>query len=122
MQQVDNYGLKNASWKFKLSATAWVLFSLGLIAWSWFISLTVVSWYSTGISKHTMLGAELLNLAWTKFRIFLFLFVLQTIATLRLWFVGKNLLKKSSLRRRARTVLQWIGFLVMILNMFVWLT
>ena len=59
MRTYDNYSLKNASLKFKILTTFWLAFSFALIAWSWFISLTVVNWYSSGLMKHWMLGPEL---------------------------------------------------------------
>src|SRR5438874_5166980 len=122
MRTYDNYSLKNASLKFKILTTFWLAFSFALIAWSWFISLTVVNWYSSGLMKHWMLGPELLDLAWTKTKIFAFLFGLQTVAFVALWLTGRKLLRRSALRRRMKAVLSKGATACMVINILTWMT
>src|SRR4051812_27930369 len=122
MKHTDVYALKNGSWKFKLGTTTWLLFSLALIAWNWFISLTVIRWYSTGMPRDFILGDELSDLAWTKPGIYLTLFAFQVIAYVGLWHVSRLLLRRSTLRQRIRTALSRAASMLALINLIVWVT
>ncbi len=122
MRTKDNYSLKNASWKFKAGTTFWLALSIAVLIWSWFISYTVIDWYSTTLRHHRMLGEELFELAWTKIGIFGSLFALQAVSYIGLLIVSKKLLRRSTLRRRIRKATAFMATTLVVLNLLAWLT
>jgi NADH dehydrogenase len=121
MHRQDNHALKNASLKFKVATTFWLLLSIALMLWSWFISYTVIEWYSDPMRRDLMLGKELEKLAWTNANEFAVLFFLQAVAYIGLLIVSKKLLRRSALRRRTKKAMSFAANILVALNLFAWL-
>lgn len=122
MRTFDNYSLKNASLKFKTATTLWLFLGFALIAWIWFISLSIVDWYHYELTGPNRFGTGLVDLFWSKFPLFVTLMGLQLLAYAVLWFVSKRLMQRSALRRRVKKAISILSSLLVFLNLTAWLT
>ena len=120
-QRPDHYSLRNASLAFKILSTASVLASTALLAWSWYVSLTVLKTHRPS-NLCVLLGDDLWALAHYKTHLFALIFFFQASAYAGLFLISRELFQRTSLRRRMKKLLQSLTTFLTVLNQLVWFT
>ncbi len=121
MRKNDSYSLKNASLGFKWFATAAIVFSIVLLAWTWYVSLSVLK-FNRPSDMCRFLGDDLWALAQYKKGLFSVLIFFQAVAYGGLYVTSRVLFGRSALRRRMKKLLQAITTGLVILDQLVWFT
>lgn len=121
MSPVDRYRIKNAPLTLKLAATAGVVFSVLVLALTWYNSLSVLRFHRPS-EMCRQLGDDLWALAHYKIGVFAVLLVFQAFAYSALFVLSWVLLQKSTLRRRMKAFLQVCGTTLFIANQIIWFT
>src|SRR5438132_8521304 len=119
LRKTDSYSLKNASLGFKLAATAAILASVALLAWSWYVSLSVLK-FNRPSDMCRLLGDDLWALAHYKKGLFSVLIFFQAVAYGVLYITSRVLFARTSLRRRMKHLLQASATTLVILDQLVW--
>src|ERR1700682_5571521 len=101
MRKTESYSLKNASLGFKVAATVAILASIALLAWSWYISLSVLK-FNRPSEMCRRLGDDLWALAHFKTPLFVLLLFFQAVAYGGLFITSRVLFQRTSLRRRMK--------------------
>jgi NADH dehydrogenase len=118
-RRMDSYSLKNAALSFKLLATGGMLGSAALLAWSWYVSLSVLT-FNRPSDMCLLLGDDLWALAHNKAGLFWTLVFFQAVAYAGMYFTSKMLFKRSALRRRMKTFLVAVTTFLVVLDQVVW--
>jgi len=121
MQKTDTYSLKNALVSFKLLSTAAILFSIALLGWSWYVSLSVLK-FNRPSDMCVLLGDDLWALAHYKSGLFGLLIFFQIVAYGGLYLTSRVLFARTSLRRRMKNLIQAVATTLLVLNLLVWCT
>jgi len=121
MRKVENYSLKNASVEFKLLSTAGIFFSIALLAWSWYTSLSVLK-FNRPSEMCRLLGDDLWALAHYKTNLFLMLLFFQACAYAGLFLTSRVLFQHTSLRRRMKALLLAVTAGLTLLDQLIWWT
>ncbi len=121
MRKTENYSLKNASLGFKLFATAAILFSVALLGWTWYVSLSVIN-FNRPSDMCRLLGDSLWALSQYKKGLFWVLVFFQAVAYGGLYVTSRVLFAKTSLRRRMKKLLQASATTLVLLDQLVWFT
>jgi len=119
MRKTDSYYLKNASLRFKLFSTAVIFFSIALLAWSWYISLTVLKFHRPS-NMCVLLGDDLWALAHYKSGLYGMLFFFQAVAYGGIFVTSRVLFQRTSLRRRMKKLLLLAAMLLVVLDQLIW--
>jgi NADH dehydrogenase len=118
---VDSYSLKNASWNFKLLSTAGILGSVGLLTWSWTISLGVLK-FNRPSEMCRLFGDDLWALARYQPGLFAMIFFFQAIAYSGIYLISRRLFQRTALRRRMKSLLLAMATGLVFLDQWVWAT
>src|SRR5438132_3367951 len=121
LRKTDSYSLKNASLGFKLAATAAILASVALLAWSWYVSLSVLK-FNRPSEMCRLLGDDLWALAHYKKGLFAVLLFFQCIAYGGLYLTSRVLFARTALRRRMKSLLQTAATMLLVLDLVAWMT
>lgn len=121
MRKIENYSLKNASVEFKLLSTAGIFFSINLLAWSWYTSLSVLK-FNRPSEMCRLLGDDLWALAHYKTSLFLMLLFFQTCAYAGIFFTSRILFQRTSLRRRMKALLMAVTAGLTLIDQLIWWT
>src|SRR5690349_8111054 len=121
MRKIENYQLKNAPISLKLFATGAVLFSLMLLGWTWFNSLSVLK-FNRPSDMCRLLGDDLWALAHYKTGLYAVLLVYQAAAYLVLYWVARALFQRTALRRRMKHLLLSATTILFAIDQLIWFT
>jgi len=121
MRKTESYSLKNASLGFKLLATAAILFSIALLGWTWYVSLSVIK-FNRPSDMCRLLGDSLWALSQYKKGLFGVLVFFQAAAYGGLYLTSRVLFARTSLRRRMKKLLQAAATLLVAIDLLVWFT
>src|SRR5216683_3001800 len=121
MRKTESYSLKNASVLFKLAATAAILASVALLAWSWYVSLSVLK-FNRPSEMCRLLGDDLWALAHYKKGLFSVLLFFQSVAYGGLYLTTRALFARTSLRRRMKKLIQMAATALLVVNLLTWFT
>jgi NADH dehydrogenase len=121
MRKTDSYTLKNVPLDFKLLSTGAVSFSIALLSWSWYTSLSVLK-FNRPSDMCRLLGDDLWALAHYKTGLFSVLLFFQAVAYGTLYITARVLFKESALRRRMKSLLLAVATGLFVIDQFVWFT
>jgi hypothetical protein len=118
MRKIETYSLKNASIRFKLFSTAVIFGSIALLAWSWYVSLTVLKFHRPS-NMCVLLGDDLWALAHYKSGLFGMLLFFQAVAYGGIYVTSRTLFQRTSLRRRIKNLLLMITTALVLLDQLI---
>ena len=98
-----------------------ILFSAGLLAWSWYNSLSVLK-FNRPSDMCKLLGDDLWALAHYKTGLFAALLFFQIVAYSGLYVTARVLFQRSALRRRMKSLLLAVTTALLVLDQLVWFT
>ncbi len=103
-RKTDSYSLKNASWIFKIFSTAVIFASMAVLAWSWYISLSVLKFHRPS-DMCVLLGDDLWALAHHNPGLYGTLIFFQAIGYGGIFAMAYLFFQRAALRRRFKAVL-----------------
>src|ERR1700733_8380094 len=119
--KTDSYTLKNASWVFKIFSTLAILISMAVLAWSWYVSLSVLKFHRPS-DMCVLLGDDLWALAHHNAGLYGTLVFFQAIAYGGIFTMAYLFFQRAAMRRRAKIFLLGVATALVILDQLVWLT
>ncbi|HYC56232.1 MAG TPA: NAD(P)/FAD-dependent oxidoreductase [Candidatus Binatia bacterium] len=121
MRRSERHPLPNLSLSAKLLASAGLLAAWLLYAASWLLAAIEASWASGTSSLMDAWGSALANLARTESANYAVALAMHALALIALGAAAGWMLRRSTLRRRARTALRWATRLFLAIDLLLWL-
>ena len=121
LPKTDRYPLKNAPLSFKILSTLGILFSIGLLAWSWATTLSILKTHRPS-EFCRLLGDDLWALWGFNRNLYVLVYLFQAAGYAGIFFISRVLFKRTSLRRRMKSLLLSLSTVLAVSNQAVWIT
>ncbi len=121
LPKTDRYPLKNAPMSFKLLSTLGILVSVALLAWSWTATFGILKTHRPS-EFCQLLGDDLWALWQYNRNLYILVYFFQAVGYAVIYLIARLLFKRTSLRRRMKSLLLLSCTFLALLNQFIWIT